>query len=319
MGHLAKKCEAMNGVVAKSAEEKSNGVDGNGPEGVVVLQKSPPASPGPLGIDKALRDLWARLKQRYSARDLIMGGTFGIHAVVYWGLGLGMLALDKWAPKLVDRYKTQPTRAIPRSQMIKLFKVVLMNQIMSAAVLLFIRKMKFKFFENRFQEQVDTPVPGIRRIGVELVWHVLVEEVFFYWSHRLLHHRRFYKHCHKLHHEFKAPIGLAAEYSHPFEYVVSNFIPGILGPELIKSHPYSAWAWLIFGVSMTVFHHSGFIFPFYPFKEWTLMHDYHHYSFYSNLGVVGILDKLMGTNGGEDYKQWKTEVLRRIATARTAA
>merc|ERR1712146_117976 len=110
----------------------------------------------------------------------MIGGTFGIHTVVYWSLGLGLLALDKFAPKLVDRYKIQPTEIVPRSQLVKLFKVVLRNQALTLAVLLFIRKMKFKSTEKRFQEMVDAPVPGIARICAELVWHEMVEEVSYY-------------------------------------------------------------------------------------------------------------------------------------------
>jgi hypothetical protein len=142
---------------------------------MALLQTTPRC----LSIDRALKDLWTRLKSKYSATDLVLGGTFGIHTVVYWSLGLGLLALDKFAPKLVDRYKTQPTEIVRRSQLIKLFKVVVKNQTLTLAFLVFIRKMKFKITEKKFQEMVDTPVPGIARICAELVWHVMIDEVFF--------------------------------------------------------------------------------------------------------------------------------------------
>lgn len=53
---------------------------------------------------------------------------------------------------------------------------------------------------------------------------VLTEELFFYYSHRLLHTPYFYQHVHKIHHEYKAPFGMASEYAHPFEYVVGNLV-----------------------------------------------------------------------------------------------
>lgn len=39
---------------------------------------------------------------------------------------------------------------------------------------------------------------------------------------RLLHHPYLYKHVHKLHHEWTAPIGIVAIYAHPVEYLTSN-------------------------------------------------------------------------------------------------
>lgn len=41
-----------------------------------------------------------------------------------------------------------------------------------------------------------------------------------YWAHRALHYGPLYKKIHKLHHEFSAPFGLAAEYAHPLEILI---------------------------------------------------------------------------------------------------
>jgi len=91
-------------------------------------------------------------------------------------------------------------------------------------------------------------------------WHIVflhllachfIEEIGFYYSHRGLvsllfltnrivfmtstqHHSSIYKWIHKQHHEFKAPIGMAAEYAHPFEFAVSNLVP-ITTPPLLLS------------------------------------------------------------------------------------
>lgn len=47
-----------------------------------------------------------------------------------------------------------------------------------------------------------------------------MEDAWHYFAHRALHHKSIYKHIHKLHHEFSAPFGLAAEYAHPVEILV---------------------------------------------------------------------------------------------------
>lgn len=41
-------------------------------------------------------------------------------------------------------------------------------------------------------------------------------------SHRLIHHPLLYKHIHKKHHEWTAPVGIVSIYAHPIEHVVSS-------------------------------------------------------------------------------------------------
>lgn len=44
-----------------------------------------------------------------------------------------------------------------------------------------------------------------------------VDDFFFYWSHRALHHRLLYRRIHKKHHDFKHSITISAEWCHPLE------------------------------------------------------------------------------------------------------
>jgi len=123
-----------------------------------------------------------------------------------------------------------------------------------------------------------------------MIW---VEEIFFYYTHRLLHHPRLYKHIHKTHHEWTAPIGVVSIYAHPFEHVVSNLLPPLLGPLLCGSHIATAWLWYALALGSTTIAHCGYHFPFFPSPE---AHDFHHLKFTQNYGVLGVLDRLHGTD-----------------------
>jgi len=260
---------------------------------------------------------WEKLRKRFDAVDIVFGGTTLVHYVVYWGINLLFLGLEKWAPSLIRRFKTQPTKFVSRAEMIKLLKLVLKNHALGLLAWIILRELckRYKAIRDKFQEMVDRPIPSLRKIFMEFWFHLAVDEVFFYIGHRILHTKWLYKHVHKVHHEFKAPIGLVSEYATPFEYMMTNILPGYIGPAVLKSHLLSAWVWLTGGLIFTSFHHSGYVFPFYPFNEWTMMHDYHHYAFYSNFGVVGFMDWICNTNGGQGYEKWKKRIYKRVANS----
>ncbi len=90
---------------------------------------------------------------------------------------------------------------------------------------------------------------------------------------RLLHHGRFYKHIHKVHHEWQTSIGIASLYAHPIEHIFANLTPPFLGPILCGSHVATAWMWFAFALISTTVSHCGYHFPFLPSPE---AHDFHH-------------------------------------------
>eukprot|EP00731_Ephydatia_muelleri_P030775 Em0022g289a len=127
------------------------------------------------------------------------------------------------------------------------------------------------------------------------LWHLfvymLIEELGFYYSHRLLHHRRVYRYIHKTHHEWNAPVSITSIYCHPVEHVLSNTLPLVAGPIVMGSHLSVAWLWFTMAVMNTTISHSGYHLPFLPSPE---AHDFHHEMFNQNYGVLGILDRLHG-------------------------
>jgi len=124
---------------------------------------------------------------------------------------------------------------------------------------------------------------------------VLIEEVLFYYSHRLLHTEFLFRYVHRIHHSWTAPIAMASEYAHPVEFLLSNAVPVMAGPILTGCHASVLWLWVLVAVLSTLGSHSGYAFRWSPFGN-APVHDFHHSTFTDNFGATGLLDWLHGTN-----------------------
>lgn len=71
-------------------------------------------------------------------------------------------------------------------------------------------------------------IPDLKTIVWQFCLFLVVEEVLFYFAHRVLHHPKLYW-IHKEHHEYNITITLAAQYAHPIEHLFANSLSGGLG------------------------------------------------------------------------------------------
>jgi len=155
------------------------------------------------------------------------------------------------------------------------------------------------------------PLPSFSIIFRDFLVCIFAEEFGFYYSHRLLHKGFLWDYVHKTHHQFKAPVGMASEYAHPVEFILSNLFPVILGPLLMGSHFAVTFAWIFTAISTTIAGHSGFSFP-YGFLGESKKHDYHHSHYLGNYGAIGLLDWWHGTDQG--YKKFLQEQITKEKT-----
>lgn len=195
-------------------------------------------------------------------------------------------------PSWMVKFKVQKNSGIKVRAMIELMPVVLqvlLNQVFVQLPTMAVCNVlkSYRGYDTGLQ------LPSYTNTAWHLVFSILLEEVIFYYSHRLLHHRLLYKHFHKKHHEWTAPIGITAIYCTPVEHVLSNVLPTALGPALIGSHPIVHWLWAVLSASYGVIVHSGYHLPFLPSPE---MHDFHHLRFNENYGIIGLMDWLHGTD-----------------------
>ncbi|KAM9253963.1 fatty acid hydroxylase domain-containing protein 2 isoform 1-T1 [Dugong dugon] len=244
---------------------------------------------------------WERLLSTFEGKEWILFtiGATQVPVLFFWSFNGLLLVVDTTGkPNFISRYriqigKNEPVDPVRLHQSIR---TVLFNQYMvSLPVTAFLYP-----FLKWWGDPCRRELPTFHWFLLELTIFTLIEEVMFYYSHRLLHYPAFYKKIHKKHHEWTAPIGVIALYAHPIEHVASNMLPAMLGPLLMGSHLSSITMWISLVLITTTISHCGYHLPFLPSPEF---HDYHHLKFTQCYGVLGVLDHLHGTD--TVYKQSK--------------
>ena len=147
-------------------------------------------------------------------------------------------------------------------------------------------------------------MPSVFEYLSQIMISTLLEDFFFYWSHRFLHLPILYKHVHKKHHEFYNTISLACIYTHPIEFVCGNILPTISGLLIFKSrmHIVTYATWVNLRMISTHDGHSGYDFSFAMYKglPGASTSEYHNYHHLKNIGNYGsclrLWDDLFGTN-----------------------
>jgi len=227
-------------------------------------------------------------------------GTWLVTNGTFWGLGLFLEFARKngW----FRRYKLQPTKE-PDDALVRIcLREAVLKSVLDAVVLYF----AYPVFRKTVS--VSGPLPHFTTyIWQPLVWFI-INDALFYWAHRLLHYKPLYGAIHKKHHQFKTPIGLAAQYAHPVEKLIANDVPTMVGALLMKTHVTVLWWFLFLRLWETVEVHSGFHFPWSPWTYLNLLaggpdrHDFHHSHNIGNYGMLRFWDWIMSTDVA--YEQW---------------
>jgi methylsterol monooxygenase len=235
---------------------------------------------------------WEKIYDWFEGDSYKMGvyGTMWVSSVAFWLFNAFFILLDlfEW-PEFLLRYKIQPTEKVTRRQMLKAAARANFNNLV---VGYFLCLSLYCMMEWRNCDFGRT-LPTFPWVVWELFVFIWVEEFGFYYGHRLAHHPKLYKHVHKIHHEFTAPISTASIYAHPLEHALVNTLPMFLGPLICGSHVSTLWLWAAIGIFSTTISHSGYHLPFLPSPE---AHDFHHLKFNTNYGMLGVLDRLHGTD-----------------------
>eukprot|EP01038_Epipyxis_sp_PR26KG_P014976 gene14976-20147_t len=235
------------------------------------------------------QDGWDKFTQRNSEPFIVIGISAMIFVFAYWLFGGIWTFIDIKFRTQMSKYKIQPNKYPTNDDLIHVAFYVIRSQFLVGGLMLFLYYYSQKSFKLQILGTLPHPLVAVLHIGL----NALFFEFWYYFSHRLAHHHKYYKYVHKVHHKYEAPFAIMALYAHPVEEIFINFLPALLCPLLLSSHITILWTWLTLIAFSSTRAHCGYSSPWNTSPR---SHDLHHRSPHGNFGQFDILDAFCGTD-----------------------
>ncbi len=212
----------------------------------------------------------------------------------------GFAAALAWAPTAWRARRTVRIRQLARGQQLREFGhsmlTVVVFSLVGTGVLLGYHLGWMKVYS-------DPQVHGWPWLLGSFFVMVVLQDAWFYWTHRLMHHRRLFSWTHRTHHLSLAPTPWTAYSFAPTEALVQAlFLPLFL--LVMPAHQMVAFLWMAHMIVRNVAGHAGVeLLPRSWLAGWwgrwlttTLHHEMHHAYAHSNYGLYFVWwDRWCGT------------------------
>jgi methylsterol monooxygenase len=237
--------------------------------------------------------------------------SFVMHEIVYFGRSLPWIIIGQI--KYFDKYKIQANKIPTAAEQWECAKLVLISHLTVELPQIWL----FHPLAKYFGMDTGVPFPPWTTMLFQIAVFFVVEDAWHYWMHRAMHWGPLYKNIHKIHHQYSAPFGLAAEYASPIEVMVlgAGTVAAPIAWVMITGnlHILTMYSWIVLRLFQAIDAHSGYEFPwslhnFLPFWAGAQHHDVHHEKFIGNYASsFRWWDYVMDTESGPEAAQRRRE------------
>ena len=236
-------------------------------------------------------------------------GIFRISAIRYFVLaGIPFMLFYLMMPAKLNKFKIQQKSATKKDFIREVWHSMQSTFVFSiiAVVLIFTPLKQY----TRIYSQIDD-FPGWY-IGVALVLSLVIHDTYFYWMHRLLHHKKLFKLAHLVHHKSTNPSPWTSYSFHILEAFTEGFVL-VLIVMLLPMHPLTILLFTVTGFIINVYGHLGYeIMPkwfrftlAFEVLNTSVHHNLHHSKFKGNYGLYfRFWDRVMGTEHPDYVKEY---------------
>jgi methylsterol monooxygenase len=237
--------------------------------------------------------------------------SFVMHEVVYFGRSLPWIIIGQIP--YFQKYKIQGQKIPTAREQWQCAKLILISHFTVELPQIWL----FHPMARWCGMDTGVPFPAWTTMAMHIGIFFVLEDAWHYWMHRAMHWGPFYKRVHKIHHEYAAPFGMAAEYASPIEVMVLG--TGSVGVPIMwvlftgNLHILTMYIWIILCLFQAIDAHSGYDFPFslhhfLPFWGGADFHDIHHERFIGNYSSsFRWWDWAMDTQAGEKAAEARRE------------
>ncbi len=159
----------------------------------------------------------------------------------------------------------------------------------------------------------DVSEYGVAYLAFSVVLLIVLQDTYFYWTHRAMHHPLLYRWFHRIHHASTSPSPWTAYAFSPLEAAVhAAFVPLLWF--FVPLHEAAVFLFMIFMLARNVLGHlsmelypSGFTRgAFWGWHTTTTHHGLHHQHFRTNYGLYFTFwDRLMGTTHARYHEEFE--------------